>query len=306
MHREQLVQQALRTISSPWYVGAVAALVSLSLASGFLSLRILRRMPDFPRKRDMIWGARWCWALELAVFLCAYAVAYLGITRTDYLLTAFVASGAFPWLALPALQLALPRQFYGDMLWIAALASRVRRRPLDIEAWLTKLDRSWSRTWLNCSAVFAYLALVFLMVGYIALAFTYPFDVDAAAQFRAQDVADELGLAMRGTTIGRRIQKVEAFVPSTEPDWLEHGGELEAVKWSLRRIFGRAEPPQNEHRVLIRVTKDSTQTQKREVLAQAQNLLADRHEPHRWRIAVYSRESKLSVHGWYPPTEGDE
>jgi len=309
VHREQFVQQIVRTIFSPWYLGAAAAFVGLSLVSGRFSLRILRRMPEFARKRDLVWGAKWCWTLLLAAFVCAYLIAYVGITRTDYLTTATAAAAGFLWLILPALQLSLPRQFYGEMLWMAALASRIRRRPLDIEAWLAKTDRYWARTWLNCGAAFAYLALVLLMIAYIVLAFTYPFDAEMAAQFRAQKIGDEIGLAVRSTIAGVRIQKVDAAAPLSEPDWADHAGEWKMVAWSLDSILGRGKAPPSLatpalFRLFIRVTADTTEREARDMLAQVEKLLADRHEPHRWRIAVYSRESKLSVHGLYPPTEG--
>lgn len=43
-----------------WEVGVVGTLAVVALlGSGWLSLRYLRAAPDFPHKREAVWGARW-------------------------------------------------------------------------------------------------------------------------------------------------------------------------------------------------------------------------------------------------------
>jgi hypothetical protein len=288
-------------------VGA-AAFVAVAALLGYLSLRILRRLADFEHKREMVSGARWAWAAALLLVAVAYAAAYFGVTLTRYVVTSAV-SGEFLLLACLAILIHMfPRQADGAMFAFFSAGQRIRGKEVSAASWLEVVARRKRlERYFKVTHVFL-LAMTALGYAFLVLAITYPMDAAFAAWTAQLERARTVAEVVRAGIAQANVQEVSAFGPHEVPDLLSDAGSMKQVAKSVREILklGRPEeqPGAGDFHLFIRVTKDTTARQARDILAQTEKLLADRHEQHRWRIAVYSRESELSIHGLYPPAEG--
>ncbi len=65
MTSDQFGRQMAHSLLQPSVLGAMAFAVCFVAVCGYLSLRVLRRLPDFEHKREMMAGARWGWAAAL-------------------------------------------------------------------------------------------------------------------------------------------------------------------------------------------------------------------------------------------------
>lgn len=311
MYRDQVVQQVLRTLWQPKNLLVPAAFIALFLLSGIISLRILRRLPRFLHKPEMEWGARWVWLIVLSVVALALLTAHLALTRTPFT----ISSGLFGKVVLDIGLLSaatLRYQFSGVLVAAAAAGERLRGRQFDMDtmsAWLGKQERWWSRRWRARALEFGVFAFVLLIDAYMMLGLTYPFDVEFGRLAEDEAIAGSVAQVVQAELARPNIQEVSAYGPLDIDPMLDYGKPKQVVS-SLREILNLRRPedqaPPSEFHLFLQVTRDTTDRQARDIVAQAQKLLAERREPHRWRIAVYSRESKLSVHGLYPPTEGED
>ena len=308
MTHEQLIRDLVRTLWEPKNVLVPVAFIALFVVSGAASSRILKRLPHFLHKPEMEWGARWVWLILLSFVALALATTYLALTRTAYTISSWL----FGKLVLDIGFLSvttLRYQFYGVLLGPAALGTRLKGRQFNIGAWLAKQERWWSRRWRARALEFGGFALVLLMDAYIILGFTYPIDLSFDVLFRAQRIADAAAASVKRDLRSPRVLKVQGYAPRSAIDSFNHldVGTVATVRWSLTRAASAVrskEPPDasvtGEYCLFIRVTRETTKLQTEEILSTARRVLADKGEPHRWRISVYNRDSHLSVTGTYP------
>jgi hypothetical protein len=191
-----------------------------------------------------------------------------------------------------------------------AAGQRIRGKEASAAAWLeTIVKRRKLERYSKVTHAFL-LAMMVLGWALVVLMITYPIDADFARWEAGNEMADSVADALRGAIAQPNVQKVSAFGPHEDPDVLSDAGSVKQVTKSVREILSLKKPedqvPPGDFHLFISVTKNTTDRQARDIVAHTQKLLADRHEPHPWRIAVYSRGSKLSVHGFYPPTEGED
>jgi hypothetical protein len=309
MTQDEFAQDVVGRIFAPKELLALAAFLIAYGVVSYASWRVLKRSATFLYKAELVWGARWSWAFVFSVVALALAVTYFGVTHSRYVLTSAIAGKAVVELGFVGLGLGIRKQMDGVFVCIAAFGERLRGRAFDIISWSEKIERRWRKRWVRYGCEVGLPFVLLAMNAFLVLGFTYPFDVGFDRFLEDGAVAGSVAQAVRAQLARPNVQAVSAYGPS-DLDPMLNDGELEQVASSLREILKLKRPEEQatpgDFQLFIRVTEGTTKQEARDILARAQKLLADRHEPHHWRISVYSRESKLSVHGLYPPTEGED
>jgi len=283
-----------------------AACIVLFVIMGRFSLRILSQLPDFPAKRQMMWGARWFWLVMLAMIALAFLATYVGLTRTDYLISSMIAGKLVLDAGLASAHL-YRRQGNGMFLSMQALGARLRAKPFDALKWIEKVEIRWARRWWVRGWVIGVCGFALAVDAYLILGFTYPLDVSFGTMDRAQRIADEVARCV-GDDLGLpQVQGVEGYAPRSAFDTPEEFGNLRAVRASVvhaAAVIRGARPVDGsvtgEYVLFVKIAADTEKPEAEELLGRAQGVLATQSESHRWRISVYNRESEVSVTGLYP------
>lgn len=310
MTSDEFRRQMAGMFLQPSILGVMAIALCVVWAWGYLSLRALRRLPDLPHKREMMAGARWGWAGMASCLALACGGSYLAGVYTRYPVTSGFGAQFLLLASFALAGWAFPRQMDGVTFVFFVARQRIRGREVSAAAWLELLARREKlKRYPTATAVCMLAMLVFMWVC-LTLAFTYPVDAEFAKEIAEQEVADRLADGVRDGLALPYVQKVSAFGPHPKVDPLLDLATMDQIVDSAREILrlrsAEDQAPPGEYHLFVEVTAETTDDQARDILAQAQNLLADCRDPHHWRIAVYSRGSKLSAHGFYPPTKGEE
>ena len=67
--RPQMADNDMRMAFDPGLAVAWGVMIALFAVMGYVSLRFLRKQPDFPEKPQMIWGAKWLWRLTAGLVI---------------------------------------------------------------------------------------------------------------------------------------------------------------------------------------------------------------------------------------------
>ena len=305
MNREEFAQQMLGTVLDPRGLITAGAAVVFVAVAGAASLRILRRLPDFPAKRQMEWGARWCWLLFLLIIVIAYAAAYVCMTRTRYTVSsAFAGKLVVDTMLLSAMALLRP-QINGYSVCFAALGQRIRGRAFDFTEWVRKTSRAEKR-WTYRAFVATAAAIVILSNAYIVLAFTYAIDIEYSEWMDGEEHASAVARVVEGQLASPEVEGVQADGPIFDLD-LEKVGELETAERSLRRILhvGATLGPTSSkaYRLFVHVRGETGKSMAAEMLEEVRRILKSSGERQPWIIWVGNRKTRMRVRGGYPDDE---
>ena len=300
MYQDDLARIVTEELFAPRALLLYAGLTAFDLAVGYASWRALVRLPDFPYRREMLWGARWMWAVIAAVLGAAITVTYYGAVYTNYPLTSVILGGAVFTLGMHQTMLLLPMRGDGWSFCLTALGARLRGKQLDLNAWVTKRVRQYHNPWLKYGLGRGMAIALLLMYAYIVLATTYPLDRDLARTDRDQRTADQVAADVRERLSSELVVDVLAF---TLPDLTESDdSDLSRVKISLRDIFERHDraPTRKPFYLHIQVTPDTSAEEGADMLARARAVLAEKKVAGKWQISVYIPDVKGLAHGEYP------
>lgn len=189
--------------------GVLLALVGLM---GYASARVLRRFPDLPHHREMLWGAHWGWAVFAGLVALDGGLLYLAILFTPWPLSAVL---IFRGLLLPPFMLLIWRRPWhsnGALACILPLEARRRKQPFDAD-FLRAKQRRDSR-WGLGGTLFALLLLVVSAV--MVWRMTYPADL-MMFHFRQAQVVQA---ALRGELPLPDALAVMAASPGVTNSWL--------------------------------------------------------------------------------------
>jgi len=246
-------------------VGAVVAVLGLV---GYFSYRFLRTLPDFEYKRQMLWGAKWLWAVAAVVPGVAGLTVYLLLTRTPYFGTAITAGpGIFLLIAL--VSLLLPTQIRGNLAVLDLLNARLKRQPFDFPAWLERERRLCPRRRLHTFIMGGVWLLFTVAFAYFILTVMIPSDREFAE-------------------VGRLLTLVQTLEQQIDSPLVEG-----VYPWGLL--------PDEPYTLEVRVPEDTTPAQAKELLQRTQQVLASLGEKQRWRIVVSYCGKKTFATGIYEP-----
>jgi hypothetical protein len=300
MLQAEMARMIEEQLLDPGLLLVYAGFLLLDLAMGYASWRLLLRLPDFPYRREMLWGARWMWAVVAAASGLALAVTYYGATRTSYPFTCIFVGKAVFEVGMIGTMLLLPMRGEGWTFCLTALGARLRGRRLDMEAWVTARVRQYHKPWIKYGlGVGGSLALL-LMNAYLVLAFAYPFDRDLARVDREDRVAGEVAADVRARLEGWPVADVRAYGP-IDMDSLEEAFSFSQVTRSLREILVIADPAPAEKpfHLFIEVPPEASAEDAEAMLSTARAALDERQDSRPWRVAVYVRGADVLARGEY-------
>ncbi len=301
MIHDEMARMVAERIFAPRLLLVYAAFLVYVLGVGYASWRMLLRLPDFPYRREMLWGARWVWAVVAAVLGVAMGVTYYGAFDTDYPLTSIIVGGAVFTLGMHQTMLLLPMRTEGWSFCLTALGARLRGKQFDLDAWVTKRVRQYRNPWVKYGLGRGMAIALLLIYAYLVLAFSYPFDRSLARTDREQRIADEVAADVRDRLQGEMIVEIQAYGPM-DLDSLEQAGTVVQVERSLREILAldRPAPPQEPFRLFIAVTPETGPKEAADMLAEARAVLAERKDTGKWQISVHIPDVKGLARGEYP------
>jgi hypothetical protein len=287
MFQDETARMVAEHIFEPRLLLVYAGFLLFVVAVGYASWRVLVRLPDFPYRREMLWGARWTWAVMAVALGLALAVMYYGGAYTGYPLTCIIIGQAVFVVGVADTTLLLPMRAEGWRFCLVALGARLRGQRLDLNAWVTARVRQHHKPWLRYGLGVGGSLAVLLMNAYLVLAFTYPFDRDVARVDREQRIANEVAADVREHLQGQTVVEVRAYGP-IDLDWLEEAGTASQAKGSLREILALDDPPPLEKpfHLFIEVAPDTSVEDAEVVLEQARSALKERHESRQWQVSV--------------------
>ena len=253
-----------KTILDPQLVTLWWGIVAVFALMGYASLRVLRKQPDFPQKPQLVWGARWFWALMAGALSVQGVITYLGddLGGSQF---GLCSGGYFALVWIVFVATLLPSQVNGPALWIIAALIWIRKRPVERVSLFDEHERSPHNRW--CKAPLPGIMLVTVaMAGYLTA---------------------QLSPMERSLCHTRQYAVVAAAVR-------EHVDKELVVKVVAgeRVIF-------HELAVWIRVRQETTPEQATALADQAKQALAVQSRPDRWEIRVYARDKGILATGEY-------
>ncbi len=244
-------------------VGLVLA-VGFFAVAGYLSLRFLRRLPDFEHKAKMIWGGKWFWAIVLAALTLPYLIMYLGITRTPYPMTSFLVALAAPYLVMALCSLLLHHQVGGSVAVLELLGARMKGKRFDFDSWLARQRQTRTKRRRYRLIAAGALLLMPILWAYFAVTDSYPFERELIELERV------LGL----------VQALRRELDSP----------------LVRGVFPQPGLRREPYELTVKVGPDTTPAQAEDLLQRTQRGLACLREPRRWRIVVaYAHKKTWTV-----------
>ncbi len=267
MPREQ-INELLGVIFSAENIFFVAIFIGLIALVGHFSYRFLRGLPDFEHKAQMMWGAKWYWAIVLAACAIGSLTMYLGITVTQYMTTSILVADALFWLIIALSFLFLPHQIRGGLALFDFLRPRLRGRRFDFDAWLERQRQVDTKHRLVRHIPDVVMLLVPVMIAYFAFS-VYPVD--------------------------REIAEMQRVLPLAETLTQQLASPL------VKGVFPNPPFRQQPYELRVKVPEDTTTVQAEEVLRQTQQALSRLGEPRRWEIVVTDCGKKTFATGLYDP-----
>ncbi len=303
MDYEELAQDILSKATGRETLVPIVASVGLFVVMGFFSLRALKRLPDFEHKAEMVWGAKWYWAVWLAMCAVVYGTLYYGLTATPYLLTTLITTpvllSLLCWLSIRYLD----HQSTGALFCMNVFSARLRGKKFDLGEWQERQRKLASKQRIIRAIVHALHIVIGVFYLYIVLAVSYPADRWSAEMRRVETLGEHIKVQLHS----ERIDEFDAVpaIPDFE-HFLSTGGVQQA--WlSLRDIVHLAPkvpgPPDRDldyYHIFIKATPGTGQAEAEELLARTQQALIAAGEDHYWRIIISSRDKAVSVRGVWP------
>jgi hypothetical protein len=162
-----MVDSTVHVVFDPEMVVAAGLVIVLFAVMGYVSVRFLRKQPDFAEKSQMIWGATWFWAVVAGFIGAQQLVVCAGGAMTSYPGTiGYATNFIFPW-GLILYSALLPVQPGGAFIGVIAFSVRVSKRPCDLLKRLERGRRNVRKLWYKLLmtgvlAVWAAVLLVFI------------------------------------------------------------------------------------------------------------------------------------------------
>jgi hypothetical protein len=264
--REEFAQRIAAELLSR---GSVLGLILLVwIVVGFLSLRFLARLPEYPGRAGARRGAGWGMALLPLLTATSLSVILLGVRHTYWPMTA-VAGGLAVWALLPILLVLCPALRYafcaGDD-WLA----RRRQGIFDPESWiLSQVDKDLRlRRW-RPLLLGLVVALVVVVSHTTSLAVRYDRGQRPWLEY------DEIAKSLSREVTHPQVICVNALGPPLK-------GLTERALWINLR--GPLSPPEAE-----------------ELVERLQAALRARQEPRAWRLDIRDPAQRVIATGRYEP-----
>ncbi len=249
-------------------------LLALFPALGWWSLRCLRKAPDFPHKREMIWGAKYGWLIwELFAVLPVIAGPLMVRFHVPWALTVSTA-----WMLLiPLVTVANMLAYWpgiGSGVAIRIRGARMRGEEFDWDEFIARQEAQRRAWWLRLGVA---LFILFIPVwAYFVVTRIVPADrVVQAGQWSSR--------------VEARMESAMADLPTTE---VIVG----------REVFSGMKRPvpegMHDNSVLIALRADASEDVQREAIARAEQVLASEHTPLEWYIRVRAEGQKLIEEMW--------
>lgn len=265
--RPEMADNAMRMVFDPGMAAPWVGVVVLFGAMGYASLRFLRKQPDFPEKPQMLWGAKWLWALTAGLVIVKYLVWYLGALLTDYSFS-FMFAGlvVFGW-GVFLLLLVLPLQTSGSAACLVPLRAWINRKPVDLPAWLDQEQRTrrsrWYRVGIPATAL-----LLTAYLGYL-IGYSYP---------REREMAPLWEYMQTGALLREQLNSD-----------------------TVRQVIAGGPPVSERHVIVVQVVERTSTQEAAVVIEQAKRALAVQDRPERWEIRVYASNKGILATGEYVP-----
>ncbi len=303
MDYEELAQDILSKATGLEGLGPIVASVGFFVLLGFLSLRVLKQLPDFEHKADMVWGARWYWTVWLAICGIVYGAVYYGLTATPYLLTTLLTSpvlfGLLFWLSMRYLD----HQSTGAFFCMNLFNARVRGKTFDFEEWQERQRQLPTKQRIMRAIVAVVQIVIAGFYVYVVLSCCYPLDQCMVEMHRVEVLGQHLEMQVHS----ERVEEFDALSPVPDPKHLLSTGGVQQAWLSLSEILDLRTkapgPPDRNfdyYHIFIKVTPGTSQAEAEELLARTQQALSDAGEDNYWRIIIWSRDKAVSVRGVWP------
>ncbi len=227
---------------------------------GRLSLACLRRSPDFPHKAEMVWGAKWGWAVLSGVIGVTCLVVSLSASFGFYPTSLSVAIGTLLYVGFSFYCHFFRWQNTGAVAWVVALVDRIRRRPTDWQAYVAQRERK-VRPKLRPLHVVLMLTLIFGAAGWYI-----------SRNFPTEHLARQIWAAVDSHNVVRVLPISPYLRPLGRPIY---GGSIQ--------VFVRPETPEAEMRHILRTTR---------------GMMKEADLRVHWVLLVYATPRKSGAQSW--------
>ena len=240
---------------------AVTLIVALGAwLSGRLSLACLRRAPDFPHRTEMIWGAKWGWAVLSGLIGVMSLVSWLAANFGFYPTSLLAAAATVLYVGFSFYCHFFRWQNAGAGGWILVAVNRIRGRAMDWQAYVAWRQRK-VRPELRPLHVVIVLTLIFGAAGWYI-----------SRNFPTEHLARQIWAAVDSHNVVRVLPISPYFRPLGRPIY---GGSIQ--------VFVRPETPEAEMRHILRTT--------REMMKEADLRV-------HWLLLVYAAPRKSGAQSW--------
>lgn len=240
---------------------AITGIVALAgWILGRLSLAYLRRQPDFPHKEEMIWGAKWDWAVFGGAIAVLFLVLLLVVNFGFYPTSLLAAVGTTFFIGSPWVIHFYRWQNTGGVAWAQWVIDQFRRRPTDWEAYIACRERT-AKSQLRPLPLGLVLMVIFGATGWYI-----------SRNFPTEHLARQIRAAVKSENVVRVLPISPYFQPFSKP---VYGGAM--------FVFVRPETPRHEMRDILRTA--------REMMKEADLRM-------RWILLVYATEDKVGSQKW--------
>ncbi len=240
-------------------VTCLLVVVGFFAVVGDRSVDFLRGLPEFEHKAEMLWGARWLWAVMLAIPTVAYLVMYEGITRTAYPVTSVLAALLIFQFGFVVLLPLLGDQAAGCFAVLDLVGAWFKRKPFDVSAWIAHEQEKLKRQRLYAAMG----ALGFVMSGLLSY-----------------------GQLSRSYRVEREIAELYRGLPLV----IVLKQELHSLL--VEGVFIERALTREPYELVVRVRRDTTAKQADDVARRTERALASLGEPRQWLIHVVRRGEK--------------
>jgi len=276
----------LNEMWEPGVLLACAVAVAAVGLLGHLSSQALRERPDVPRRVEMLWGARWGWAVFLVLLVLRYAGAYLGVAFTEYDHTAARGSLLGVLLAIVLLARLFPWRARG-LVYFESLEEQKRKER--VQAWrggaklvvkigqglLWALERGW-------------IVLIVILLCVLA-AGGYLQDRTRIWDEKQQAVGETMQTCLQA----EQVHHVWAFMADPVQDWVESTIFRQIPFWKWHSGI--------PNRLGIDLKDGATEEQADELLARAREGLSTLGRAEPWTITASCSKPRITAEAVYDP-----
>lgn len=303
---DELRASALGTMLDPAVWAQALVVVGLCWVSGRLSLRELRRLPDFGHKQEYAHGAHWAWLGLLVLFAVPYAVAYAMLNYTDYVVSGLLVAGLAGAAAAHVAAERLGWHLVGVVFWMVRLNMMAKgKTDEDLIEQTGRPPVRRERVCMRITRVVGPITPLFLL--YAILSTTYPLDRMAIDQAYAEGIGAEISRAVASPAVA----ETNCFAPmgmiGRGDPLLSPRSALESIRQILG-IWARPEPASvwECYSAHIRLSPAATPTQAQDALARCKRALAHEQAKRYWWIRVRGGDPPVTLKTVWPhePTQG--